>query len=51
MLVSVLSAGGVLATGYFGGAMVYDQGVGVKINGKYVNPPKQFTRRGVKAVD
>jgi uncharacterized membrane protein len=51
MLVSVLSAGGVLATGYFGGAMVYDQGVGVKMNGKYVNPPKHFTRRGVKPVD
>jgi uncharacterized membrane protein len=50
LLISVLSAGCVLATGYFGGAMVYDQGVGVKMNGKYVNPPKHFTRRGVEPV-
>lgn len=31
----------VLSTGYFGGEMVYDQGIGVKMNGKYINPPKQ----------
>lgn len=30
----------ILSVGYFGGEMVYDQGVGVKMNGKYVNPPK-----------
>jgi uncharacterized membrane protein len=31
----------ILSTGYFGGKMVYDQGVGVKMHSKYVNPPKQ----------
>ncbi|MDP4086350.1 MAG: DUF2231 domain-containing protein [Bacillota bacterium] len=40
-VVSLICLGGVLATGYYGGKMVYDQGVGVKMSGKYVNPPKQ----------
>ena len=29
----------VLTTGYFGGEMVYDQGIGVKVHGQSVNPP------------
>jgi uncharacterized membrane protein len=40
-LFSLASAATILSVGYFGGKMVYDQGVGVKMNGKYVNPPKQ----------
>lgn len=36
----VICTVGILSTGYFGGKMVYDQGVGVKMHGKYVNPPK-----------
>lgn len=39
-LLSIICAAGILSVGYFGGKMVYDQGVGVKMNGKYVNPPK-----------
>jgi uncharacterized membrane protein len=38
-LLSVLCTVGILSVGYFGGKMVYDQGVGVKMHGKYVNPP------------
>jgi uncharacterized membrane protein len=30
----------VLTTGYYGGKMVYDQGIGVKKNGSYITPPK-----------
>jgi uncharacterized membrane protein len=30
----------VLGTGYYGGKMVYDGGVGVSVNGKPVNPPQ-----------
>lgn len=41
LLIAVLTAGLVMTTGYYGGKMVYDQGVGVKVNGKAVNPPKQ----------
>lgn len=40
LLVSVICSASILSVGYFGGKMVYDQGVGVKMNGKYVNPPK-----------
>jgi uncharacterized membrane protein len=29
----------VLTTGYFGGEMVYEQGIGVKVHGQSVNPP------------
>ncbi len=39
-IVSLVAAASILSVGYFGGKMVYDQGVGVKMNGKYVNPPK-----------
>jgi uncharacterized membrane protein len=39
-ILSLLCTVSVLSVGYFGGKMVYDQGVGVKMNGKYVNPPK-----------
>lgn len=39
-LLSVITSGAILSVGYFGGKMVYDQGVGVKMNGQYVNPPK-----------
>jgi uncharacterized membrane protein len=40
-LLSLMCMIAVLSTGYYGGEMVYDQGIGVKMNGKYVNPPKQ----------
>jgi len=39
-ILSIVCAVGILSVGYFGGKMVYDQGIGVKIDGKYVNPPK-----------
>jgi uncharacterized membrane protein len=39
-ILSLLCTVSILSVGYFGGKMVYDQGVGVKMNGKYVNPPK-----------
>ncbi|MFD0770459.1 DUF2231 domain-containing protein [Bacillus sp. CGMCC 1.60114] len=39
-LLSVICSVAILSVGYFGGKMVYDQGVGVKVNDKYVNPPK-----------
>jgi uncharacterized membrane protein len=39
-LLSLISSVAILSVGYFGGKMVYDQGVGVKMHGKYVNPPK-----------
>lgn len=38
-LLSLISTVAILSVGYFGGKMVYDQGVGVKMHGKYVNPP------------
>ena len=38
-LLSLLTSVAILSVGYFGGKMVYDQGVGVKMHGKYVNPP------------
>lgn len=40
LILSLISTVGILSVGYFGGKMVYDQGVGVKMHGKYVNPPK-----------
>jgi uncharacterized membrane protein len=40
-ILSILCTVGILSVGYFGGKMVYDQGVGVKVHGNYVNPPKQ----------
>jgi uncharacterized membrane protein len=40
-LLSLVCTVGILSVGYFGGKMVYDQGVGVKMNGKFVNPPKE----------
>ncbi|MCM3024781.1 hypothetical protein M3576_15880 [Weizmannia ginsengihumi] len=43
-ILSIICAVGILSVGYFGGKMVYDQGIGVKIHGKYVNPPKQDVR-------
>jgi uncharacterized membrane protein len=39
-MLSLTCSASILSVGYFGGKMVYDQGVGVKMNGKYVNPPK-----------
>lgn len=38
-LLSLITSVAILSVGYFGGKMVYDQGVGVKMDGKYVNPP------------
>ncbi|HJV17559.1 MAG TPA: DUF2231 domain-containing protein [Bacillales bacterium] len=40
-ILSILCTVGILSVGYYGGKMVYDQGVGVKTDGKYVNPPVQ----------
>lgn len=40
-ILSMLCTASILSVGYFGGKMVYDQGVGVKMHGKYVNPPVQ----------
>lgn len=40
LVLSLLSCILVLSTGYFGGKMVYDDGVDVKVNGVYVNPAK-----------
>lgn len=40
LAVSVAACGLVLGTGYYGGKMVYTDGVGVKSNGTLVNPPK-----------
>lgn len=47
-LIAALASGAlVLTTGYYGGQMVYDQGVGVQMNGKAVNPPQQgFHHKG-----
>ncbi|MED4040093.1 MULTISPECIES: DUF2231 domain-containing protein [Niallia] len=42
-ILSMVCAIGILSVGYFGGKMVYDQGIGVKIEGEYVNPPRSFT--------
>ncbi|MBA2937163.1 DUF2231 domain-containing protein [Paenibacillus sp. CGMCC 1.16610] len=39
---SLLTCIFVLSTGYFGGKMVYDDGVDVKVKGEYVNPPKSL---------
>ena len=39
-LLALICSASILSVGYFGGKMVYDQGVGVKMDGKYVNPPK-----------
>ncbi len=41
LLVAIATCIFVLATGYFGGKMVYDDGVGVKKNGTYINPPRE----------
>jgi uncharacterized membrane protein len=40
MIISIICSVSILSVGYFGGKMVYDQGVGVKMHGKYINPPK-----------
>ncbi len=42
-VLALICSASILSVGYFGGKMVYDQGVGVKMNGKYVNPPKTDT--------
>ncbi|MDC2863173.1 DUF2231 domain-containing protein [Bacillus sp. BP-3] len=39
-LLSLICSSAILSVGYFGGKMVYDQGIGVKVNNTYVNPPK-----------
>ena len=44
LLVSIASCTLVLATGFYGGKMVYTDGVGVKVNGTAVNPSKSFDR-------
>ncbi|ETT33620.1 MULTISPECIES: DUF2231 domain-containing protein [unclassified Paenibacillus] len=44
--VSVASCGLVLGTGYYGGKMVYTDGVGVSANGAAVNPPHSSSHRG-----
>ncbi|MGU3473637.1 DUF2231 domain-containing protein [Paenibacillus sp. D51F] len=40
LVLSIASFGLVLGTGYYGGKMVYSNGVGVKVNGTAVNPPR-----------
>jgi len=45
LLVSVASCTLVLATGFYGGKMVYSDGIGVKVNGTAVNPSKAFNRK------
>ncbi|WP_424768420.1 DUF2231 domain-containing protein [Paenibacillus sp. sgz302251] len=40
LVISIASCALVLGTGYYGGKMVYSDGVGVKVNGTHVNPPK-----------
>ncbi|RED54731.1 DUF2231 domain-containing protein [Cohnella lupini] len=40
LIIAIASCGLVLGTGYYGGKMVYDDGVGVKVNGTRVNPPR-----------
>jgi len=39
---AVASCALVLGTGYYGGKMVYDNGIGVRVNGTLVNPPKGY---------
>lgn len=39
LVVAVVSCGLVLGTGYYGGKMVYDDGIGIKVNDVMVNPP------------
>lgn len=39
LLLSTAACAGVLATGYYGGEMVYEQGIGVRVHGQPVNPP------------
>jgi uncharacterized membrane protein len=43
LIFSLLSCVLVLATGYYGGKMVYTDGVGVKVKGTPVNPPVSRT--------
>lgn len=38
-ILALASTATILAVGYYGGKMVYSDGVGVKVHGKYVNPP------------
>ena len=40
LVFSIAACGLVLGTGYYGGKMVYSDGIGVKLNGTEVNPPK-----------
>ncbi|WP_127495527.1 DUF2231 domain-containing protein [Paenibacillus glycanilyticus] len=40
LVVAIVSCGLVLGTGYYGGKMVYEDGIGVKVNDVMVNPPK-----------
>ncbi|TCS93957.1 DUF2231 domain-containing protein [Hazenella coriacea] len=41
LILSLLIGTLVSVTGFYGGKMVYNQGVGVKVNGNYVNPSIQ----------
>ncbi|WP_135554850.1 DUF2231 domain-containing protein [Paenibacillus cymbidii] len=45
LFLSIISCGLVLGTGYYGGKMVYTDGVGVQMNGTDVNPPKTRLHR------
>ncbi|MCL6600356.1 MAG: hypothetical protein K6T81_16720 [Alicyclobacillus macrosporangiidus] len=44
LLVTGVATVTVLGAGYYGGMMVYDQGIGVQVNGKAVNPPVHHPR-------
>jgi uncharacterized membrane protein len=39
-ILMLLSTVTTLSVGYYGGKMVYTEGIGVKLNGKFVNPPE-----------
>ncbi|MEK8127131.1 DUF2231 domain-containing protein [Paenibacillus filicis] len=45
LLLSIASCALVLGAGYYGGKMVYSDGIGVQVNGTAINPPKARPHR------
>jgi uncharacterized membrane protein len=41
LIISIIAVVFIFSVGYFGGKMVYDDGVGVKVKNTYVNPPRK----------
>jgi uncharacterized membrane protein len=41
LIISVVAVVFIFSVGYYGGKMVYDDGIGVKVNNTYVNPPRK----------